>query len=94
MIREVTYYRVVCDASDCKASPQDDSDYTAWASPDGALDDMHDCEDWYTDGSQHLCDEHAPICAKPDCQVKLSDAEFGAFCEDHPPSKVSSGSAT
>jgi hypothetical protein len=83
MIREVTMYRVECDHEDCAVSPQDETDYYAWADADQALDELNDCWDWYRVGDVHLCGIHAPSCADEGCDVQIFNDEFGVFCEDH-----------
>lgn len=42
MIREVTFYQVICDA--CGVSAHEASDYDAWGTPDGALLEAEDFE--------------------------------------------------
>ena len=59
MIHEVPMYRAVCDAEGCEASPQDESDFFAWAHPESALDDAVDAC-WYIEGDRLLCPDHAP----------------------------------
>lgn len=80
-IEEVTMYRIVCDGDECKASPQDDSDYYAWASVDGAELDA-DGADWFKseDGSIHYCPDHQPKCVK--CDSRLYSDEHGDKCDD------------
>lgn len=87
--QEVTMYRLVCDADDCTASPQDDSDYWAWGSKEGAASDAEDCGWWLDDDGRHLCDEHRPTCSA--CGGGLyqdrtePDGKGGRLCEDCPP---------
>lgn len=95
-LKEIPSYRVVCDGSDCEASPSDDSEYYCWAQPDGALDDLSFASGWYTskDGKTHYCEKHAPrcscmgctMCSAPhrpgQCVITLVDDEFGNKCED------------
>lgn len=84
---EVTMYRVECD--ECDASPQDDSDYFAWASPEQPLEEAVECDYYVVNRAGKplvvLCPEHAPRCASPACALRLRDDEHGDRCEDHAP---------
>lgn len=64
-VREVTMYRVVCDAPDCKSSPQDDAEFFAWADAGSAIADTEDHDGWYVGDFGHFCEYHLPRC--PDC---------------------------
>lgn len=90
MIREVTMYRVECDHDGCDDSPQDGTDFFAYTEPQMALDDASN-GDWYQGESGAVfCREHAPRCADDDCNLILTDDEWGVFCEDHAPEEVAS----
>lgn len=86
-VREVTMYRVECDADGCSASPQNGSEYVAWSDTDGALSVLDPYEgdnwDWYRGVRGHYCPEHAPTCLRDGCTVRYYDDEFGVVCEDH-----------
>lgn len=51
MIREVTFYQVICDG--CGASAHEASDYDAWGTPDGALLEAEDF-DWVMPDAEGL----------------------------------------
>lgn len=79
-VREVTMYRVECDAEGCTDSPQDASDYFAWAEAGTALDEAANA-DWYVGEFGELCWEHAPRCT---CGVTIRDDDDSpnGLCED------------
>lgn len=69
-IREVTMYKVVCDAAGCKVETNDHSDFAAWSEPDGAAADWNDADQQTTDDGKHFCDEHrVPTCCGCDSAI-------------------------
>ena len=80
MIREVTMYRVECDADGCDESPQEGSDYYAWLQPDVPLDEARD-SGWYIGEFGEFCDDHVPRCP---CGgwIRGDDDAPNGLCED------------
>lgn len=59
-VKEVTFYRVECDAEGCTVSTEDMGDYAAWADPGAALDEWgREGEARSFDDGRTLCREHA-----------------------------------
>lgn len=54
MIKEVTYYQVICDL--CGANAGEASDYSAWSNPGSAEEDAG-FSDWHIEGGNHICSE-------------------------------------
>lgn len=79
-IREVMMYRVECDADGCKDSPQDESDFYAWADRSQALDEAANA-DWYVGEFGEFCFEHAPRCP---CGIRIhgDPEDEDGLCED------------
>lgn len=61
-VQPVTMYRVICDWPDCRRSPQDESEYYAWADTDQAIDEA-DNSDWWTtaDRDHQYCGDHLAV---------------------------------
>lgn len=85
----VTMYRVVCDEPGCNASPQDQSDYFAWADSGTPYDDAAGA-DWTIRPNFDLCPEHGhrTVCmgADEECprRDELAEADDGwLYCPDH-----------
>lgn len=78
-LREVTMYRVECDAPDCGESAQEDSEFYAWLQPDVAEDDATNAG-WYVGEFGHFCYEHAPRCAE--CPGRVDDSDRDGICAD------------
>ena len=80
MIREVTMYRVECDADGCDDSTSEHSDFFAWSEAGTALDTAVDAG-WYVGEFGEFCCDHMPHCP---CGAPISeddDAPNG-LCED------------
>ncbi len=62
MIVTVPMYRVVCDSTDCSASPQDGGEFYAYLDASGARSDAEESDEWYLSETEdrHLCPKHAP----------------------------------
>lgn len=88
-IKEVPMYRVVCDEDGCDASPQDSTDYFAWANPGSAIDDAVSA-DWAVRDGLHLCEDHGhrTVCMGDDSECPrrddLAEADDGwMYCPEH-----------
>lgn len=45
-VEPVTYYQVVCDVPGCGANAHEDGEFSAWSSPDGAIEDAGFNQGW------------------------------------------------
>ena len=69
---EVTMYRVVCDYTDCGASPDDE--YYAWADADQAGWAAQEDGAWLIlDGDLHYCQKHTVYDAEQDEYVPMPE---------------------
>lgn len=57
-VREVTMYKVVCDAAGCTYETNDFSDFAAWGNEGAAEDEWRDSDHQVTDDGKHFCDNH------------------------------------
>jgi hypothetical protein len=59
VIKSAPYYWVACDG--CGRSAQEHSEYAAWATESGALDEVHENTEWWApESGGHYC----PVCAR------------------------------
>jgi hypothetical protein len=54
-LRETIYYTAVCDL----CGRDNDTEYSAWSSTDGANEDAEESE-WHVEGGNHICDDCGP----------------------------------
>lgn len=88
-VQEVTMYRVICDTDGCDKSPNDDTEYYAWAEKQQAIDEAGYANWWREDDGRVFCDQHQPRCSRCSGYLFQDDAQpddnGGLLCEDCQP---------